>query len=409
MAISRKTGKLYCTDEEWQKALENNNALEYAMSRGYSLVHIGNSYRLKEHDSMVFLPPGSNRKYSWYWNSQGLHGNAIDFMMHYEGMSKIEAVLTLANTIQISAPVRQEAQKTAQPKPFILPEKAENYRRMFAYLCKERGIDHGLVKQLETKGKIYQGVTYAHFDIAGYDASGKLYYKLKSRFEGKFPDLPWQNRVLYTQSKNAYEAVSVSAQCVHTLAQNGETRAYQNVVMVGLTPNHVPSYASMRSIGGSYKIDVTGSRKDYGFCINGNSTSDTVCVFESPIEAMSYWTLCKELNSPRISDPMLSLGGAGVPLALQQYLQDHQNIQKIVTGLNVDTQENGHVMQAGQMGTQRIQKEFGDRYEITVHRPNLNDWNDVLKNYRKNLEPTAQRFRPVQRQPKIQNRNQPSL
>ncbi len=37
-------------------------------------------------------------------------------------------------------------------------------------------------------------------------------------------------------------------------------------------------------------------------------------------------------------------------------------------------------------GTQKILDTYGKKYYITVHRPYLDDWNDVLKNYRRNLE-----------------------
>ena len=68
MSVSRRTGDVYYTDEEKEKALQNTNALKYALSHGYQLMKSGNEYRLKEHDSMVFELNGK-----WHWNSRGLH------------------------------------------------------------------------------------------------------------------------------------------------------------------------------------------------------------------------------------------------------------------------------------------------------------------------------------------------
>lgn len=412
MAVSRKTGKLYYTDEEKEAALRNNNSLEYALSHNYNLVRLGNSYYLKEHDSMVFKPDGS-----WFWNSQGKSGRALDFLIEYEGYSYTDAILELAGAQELPAPKRQAIEQSVKdlekPKPFILPEKAANYRRMFAYLVKSRGIDHELVSQLEKENKIYQGITYAHFDIAGYDGHGQAWYTVKERFADKFKDVPLQKITLYNRNLEGAHIVSaIPAHIVHDFVRSKQTLAYQNVVMVGYTPQKQPYYASLRAMAGKYKVDVTGSHKEYGFTINENANSNTVCVFESPIEAMSYWSMCKELHSPRVSCPMISLGGVSTSYALKQFLQDHPQIQSIITGLNMDTAENGHNVAAGQLATDRIHQEFGSKYHISVHRPNLNDWNDVLVNYRNNLAAITQQLQPARSAPVIyhtQQRGGPSL
>lgn len=311
----------YYTDEELQKATENNNALQYALSRGYDLVREGNEYHLKEHDSMVFEMNGK-----WHWNSQHLHGHALDFIQQYEGKDIQEAVCILAGTVNISAPVGPVHNTVIPPpekKEFVLPKRADNFRIIFAYLIKERGIDEGLVKNLVFKNKIYQSA------------------------------------------------------------------AYSNLVMVGYDNQNVARYASQRSTNSYTKIfkrDVNGSDKSYPFVIDGSigNPSDTVCVFESPIEAMSYWTLCKETGSDRINCHMISLGGAGVLLALDRFLSDNPQIKNIVVGLNNDSKEFGHTINAGENGTKRIFEKYGDKYHVTLHQPHLNDWNDVLKSYRHN-------------------------
>ncbi|MVB10834.1 hypothetical protein CAFE_15320 [Caprobacter fermentans] len=61
MSVSRKTGEIYYTDDELQTALQNNNALQYALSRHYKLIKSSrNTYTMKEHDSMVLLSPEYN-------------------------------------------------------------------------------------------------------------------------------------------------------------------------------------------------------------------------------------------------------------------------------------------------------------------------------------------------------------
>jgi hypothetical protein len=317
MSVS-KSGTLYYTEEELQKAKENNNALQYALSRGYDLVREGNEYHLKEHDSMVFEMNGK-----WHWNSQDLHGHALDFIQQYEGKDIKEAVCILSGTINQTpvGPIHNTVISPAEKKEFVLPERADNFKNIFAYLIKERGIDEGLMKNLVNQNKIFQ------------------------------------------------------------------SKAYNNLVMVGFDSDNIARYASQRSTNSYTKVfkrDVAGSDKSYPFVIGGKEYSDTVCVFESPIEAMSYWTLCKETGSNRINCHMLSLGGAGVLLALDRFLPDHPQIKNIVVGLNNDSKEFGHTINAGENGTKKIVEKYGEKYHVTLHQPHLNDWNDVLKNYRYN-------------------------
>ena len=82
MATS-KNGKNYYTKEQYQYAKFQASALEYALSKGYQLIPKGQYYTMPEHDSMVFAPNGM-----WYWNSRGLKGKALDFMLHYEEIGR---------------------------------------------------------------------------------------------------------------------------------------------------------------------------------------------------------------------------------------------------------------------------------------------------------------------------------
>ena len=84
-----KSGKAYYTKEQYEKAKYNSNAYEYARAQGYDLVQQGSHYTMREHDSMVFAPNGS-----WFWNSRGVHGSALEFQMYYEGKTIMDAVLT---------------------------------------------------------------------------------------------------------------------------------------------------------------------------------------------------------------------------------------------------------------------------------------------------------------------------
>ena len=389
MSVSRKTGKLYYNDDELKAALDNNNALSYAVSRGYGLVRIGNEYHLKEHDSMVFKQDGN-----WFWNSQGLHGRAIDFIQNYEDKTYPEAICILADTIDRPAPVGpvHAVNVSAEEKPeFILPERAENYRNIFAYLIKKRGIDHELVATLAKNNKIYQGITYNKLKIIGYDKCGSAMYSVKERFQNDLKGIPTVRSDINTGESDApfRNAECIAPATINELLESGQIRVFQNLVMIGYGEGGTPKYASMRSMnstGKAVKVDVTGSNKSFPFVIKGKDGCNTVCVFESPIETMSYHTLCQITDSKRIDCPMISLGGAAAMQSLDMYLKWHPEIHNIVIGLNNDSLKFGHKIDAGLNGTEKIQKEYSRNYNIAIHTPYLDDWNDVLKNYRRNIE-----------------------
>ncbi|OCN03406.1 hypothetical protein A7X67_11010 [Clostridium sp. W14A] len=390
MSVSRKTGEIYYTDDELQTALQNNNALQYALSRGYHLIKDGNEFRLKEHDSMVFLRNGE-----WFWNSQHLHGKALDFIQGYENKGYKEAVCILAGTINRPAPIGPIRYTTPLPpeekQEFILPEHSGNFRNLFAYLVKERGFDSGFVKDMVEQHKIFQGITYNKLRIVGYAKDGTVRYAVKEKFKDEFSKLPRMKETVNngTEGSPFHTQESLSPGTVQELLKTGQIRMFQNLVMVGYDKDGIPRYASMRSMNSSgkpVKVDVTGSDKSYPFVLEGSASSDTVCVFESPIEAMSYWTLCKITGSERISCPMISLGGAAAIQSLDRYLREHPEIHSIVIGLNNDSKAFGHDINAGRNGTEKIMERYGSAYTVTTHKPFLNDWNDVLKNFRKNLE-----------------------
>lgn len=82
---------------------------------------------------------------------------------------------------------------------------------------------------------------------------------------------------------------------------------------------------------------------------------------------------------------MIGLGGASVLQALDRFLKDHPQIDTIVSGLNNDDEQSGHKINAGLNGTNRIIEKYSKLYTVNVHKPHLNDWNNVLTNYRKHL------------------------
>ena len=156
-----------------------------------------------------------------------------------------------------------------------------------------------------------------------------------------------------------------------------ESRKYHSAVFLGYDKSGVPRYGNVRGTVGSYKGELTGSDKHYSFSIPGSS--QTVHVFESAIDALSYATLELFEGKNWHEDHLLSLAGVFVtkrenvvPVALSRYLEDHPEVRTLRLHLDNDAIGRGAV--AGIVGGLR------NRYQIWDEPPRVGkDVNDQLK------------------------------
>jgi hypothetical protein len=144
----------------------------------------------------------------------------------------------------------------------------------------------------------------------------------------------------------------------------------RNCVFVGYDKDGEPAYASQRSsrtTGHVFRGDVKNSDKSVPFYYKGNS--NTVCVFESPIDLMSYLTLLKLHGCNDFEHHMISLGGVS-DKALMSFLEEHEDIETIVMCLDND--------EAGLNGCLRVGIALQDEYSIRRHSPKGKDFNEDL-------------------------------
>ena len=134
-----------------------------------------------------------------------------------------------------------------------------------------------------------------------------------------------------------------------------ESAGYHNAIFVGYDTNGIARYAAMRGTQSKYKSEVTGSDKHFSFSIQATHDAEHVHLFEAAIDLLSYATL--ELYEGRDwkRDALLSLAGVFktkrenvVPVALQQYLEDHPGISTV--HLHLDNDEVGRGAAAGIIG-----------------------------------------------------------
>ena len=157
-----------------------------------------------------------------------------------------------------------------------------------------------------------------------------------------------------------------------------ESRQYHNAVFIGYDTDGKARYAALRGTMGSYKGEVTGSDKRYSFSIVENRSAETVHLFESAIDLMSYATLLHMTGRDWKQDALLSLAGVYktkrenvVPVSLSRFLTDYPAIKTL--RLHLDNDEIGRGAAKG------IMDGLKDKYEILDEPPRYGkDVNDAL-------------------------------
>ena len=106
---------------------------------------------------------------------------------------------------------------------------------------------------------------------------------------------------------------------------------YRNCVFVGKDEGGVPRSAFQRGCQGTYRGDVTGSQKKYGFLMQAeNPDCKTVELYEAPIDAMSGATLRQYTDIGKWrSVHYLALGGLN-HLPIDYFLQQHPLVKNVV-------------------------------------------------------------------------------
>ena len=124
-------------------------------------------FELKSHDSFKINGESS----LWHWKSRGIGGkSALDYLMHVEGCSFVEAVRLLCEEQPVFTP-QKHADVEHQRPPFKLPEKAPTTTRVEAYLCC-RGISQAVIDHCLQAGILYESLPYHNCVFVGRDEEG---------------------------------------------------------------------------------------------------------------------------------------------------------------------------------------------------------------------------------------------
>lgn len=159
-----------------------------------------------------------------------------------------------------------------------------------------------------------------------------------------------------------------------------ESEPHHNVVFVGLDKYNKPRYANLRGLGTDFVGDATGSDKRFSFSIPAPG-SNTVQLFESAIDLLSYATLVKLNGGNWQREHLVSLAGvykpkenlqeSSMPLALKRYLSEYSEIRYITLCLDNDA--------TGGRAAKAVVSMLSNQYEVSVQPPLYGkDYNDYL-------------------------------
>lgn len=146
------------------------NLAEYFQTHGYECELRRDELHVKGYGGF-FVNVNTNQ---WTCFSENKGGtNAVNCLTEMLGMDFKTAVRELAGGSISYTPRRENNSFSAVKKQLVLPEKADNMKKVFAYLCQTRKINSEIVSQLAHDKLLYQD-TRGNAVFVHRDKNGKI-------------------------------------------------------------------------------------------------------------------------------------------------------------------------------------------------------------------------------------------
>lgn len=312
------TGYIHFTDEQKEQARRTDLA-ELLRSQGETVKRSGKEFEWRDGSAKVTI-----RGNLWFHQYDREGGDAIDFVRRFYNKTYPEAMEYLlggcGGTLIVSPPIQKEP-----PKPFELPPKNDNMRRVCAYLINHRGINKDVVYAFVHRGMIYESADYHNAVFVGYDAHG----------------IPRHAHKRGSGSESTYKGNVDSSLPEYSFHWKGQAEPAPN-----------PRTEPQSKLSNGYPRQ---------------SSSGKLYLFEAPIDMLSFislhtehWKTHSYAAACGVSDHVL-----------WQMMKDNPKIQKVYLCLDND--------EAGQTAAKRISDKLftkGIPHEILV--PIHKDWNEDL-------------------------------
>ena len=323
----RQSGVTYrhFTDEEIKRA-NSVDLLMLAKQYGYETEKGGkNAIHLKKSGGL-YIFPNENCFYHHTSDERHKEGGAISFVMHQEGMPFGEAVGKLLNEDYV---IYQAEQKAYAPEPHrivTLPDKAQNFKRVYWYLVSVRGVDFQIVSALMNEKKVYQEAEFSNAVFVGYDRDGTARY--------------CSMRSTYPNSK--YKRDADNSDKSYPFFVEGKS----DLAIITEAPIDLMSHATLTKMFGN-----TDWRQDHRLSVG--------CLSMAALDRYLEW-------HPEIKKLVFALDN--------DYLARNQK---------------GELANWGQLAAERAIKAYSEKgYKCALHTPRLNDFNTDLTEIRKGKTPT---------------------
>lgn len=318
-----------------------------------------NHITLEKGDSKTLHVPGSGglylfkngKGYTWFTHPKpDFKRDIIGFAREYFGAHDVDEAIEMILGCRGLPTHTDTPREITKPKgQLVIPGRAPDNKRAFAYLVKTRGIDKEIVGEMMKQGRVFQS----------------LEYKVNQIGEKKGP--------------------------------------YQNICFVGFDELGVIRSGAMRSMSDKYRfrMDFTNNDKSYGFAMPGKS--NRLYVFEAPIDAMSHATLFKLQSIDWRRDHRVSEGCLS-DNALTRYLVQHPEIDEIIWCFDNDydgVDDKGHPHNHGQIAADKYRKKYAGEYRTRIDTPIENDVNADLLVFRGWAKPAEKTTSPPIEEPKL--------
>lgn len=149
--------------EEQKEQARMTDIGELLRRQGETLKRSGSEYEWRDGSQKVTI-----RGNLFYHQYDCKGGDAIDFVRRFYNKDYQEAMDYLLNNsgghLIVSPPVQKR-----QSRPFELPPKNDNMRRVFAYLLNHRGIDRDVLYAFAHKNMVYESADFHNAVFVGYD------------------------------------------------------------------------------------------------------------------------------------------------------------------------------------------------------------------------------------------------
>ncbi len=215
---------------------------EFLLRRGEKFIVSGQEKRMASNHSITV------RGNEWYDHATGKGGGPVPFVRSYYGRSYPEAVtMLLGGDAKIAYPSAKE-RKPAPPKEFVLPEKYENMRRVFAYLVDTRRIDSSVVSYFAKRGLLYEDAKHHNCVFVGWDEEGiprhaharssnSFGKPFRINIEGSDPRYSLESSLAYPKSHSYENAFNWKLNKRKTLAIDGTPDEVKAHVRCGVGEN----------------------------------------------------------------------------------------------------------------------------------------------------------------------------